>query len=147
MRALHCVLFLAAFSVAGCSRKPDSSAVQSDSTSADTMANMPMPMKGMEMVPTMRAHLDTMMVMTPAQMAAAMAAHEDMASRVMDAMGADMRGMNMTPDSAWTALSDSLRQDLAELPALSGNQLKDRMDAHIGRMRRMMVMHEGMMKM
>lgn len=62
-------------------------------------------------------------------------------------MGADMRGMNMTPDSAWAALSDSLRQDLADLPSLSGGALKSRMQAHVGRMQRMLAMHEGMMKM
>jgi hypothetical protein len=62
-------------------------------------------------------------------------------------MGADMRGMNMQPDSAWTALADSLRQDMAELPALSGEPLKSRMEAHIARMRRMMTMHQGMMRM
>ncbi|MDZ4862259.1 MAG: hypothetical protein SGJ01_02340 [Gemmatimonadota bacterium] len=75
------------------------------------------------------------------------AAHQDMASRMMDAMGADMRGMNMTPDSAWAALTDSVRQDLADLPGLSAGALTSRMPAHIGRMRRMMALHEGMMKM
>ena len=66
---------------------------------------------------------------------------------MMDAMGADMRGMNMKPDSAWGALGDSLRQDLAELPGLSGASLKTRVQAHIGRMQRMLATHEGMMRM
>lgn len=70
-----------------------------------------------------------------------------MASRMIDAMGADMRGMNMTPDAAWTALSDSLRRDLADLPGLSGEQLGSRMQAHIQQMRRMMALHKEMMKM
>jgi len=44
-------------------------------------------------------------------------------------------------------LSDSLRRDLADLPGLMGSALTARMQAHIGRLRRMMAMHEGMMKM
>jgi hypothetical protein len=148
MRTTNWVLILAAFTTAGCGKKPDATpASQKDSAAPGTMAGMPMEKRGMEMLPTMRAHLDSLAGMSSSQMAAAMPAHEDLASRTMDAMGADMRGMNITPDSVWTALSDSLRQDLAELPSLSGNQLTDRMQAHIGRMRRMMVMHEGMMKM
>ena len=146
MRSAPWVLILTVFTAAGCSKKPDAAPAQSDSA-VNTTSGMQMSMQGMQMMPGMRAHLDSLAVMTADQMAANMAAHADLASRTMDAMGADMRGMNMTPDSAWTALSDSLRQDLAELPALSGNQLKDRMQAHAARMRRMMMMHEGMMKM
>jgi hypothetical protein len=88
-----------------------------------------------------------MMALPPERVAAMMAVHQDLASRMMDAMGADMRGMNMQPDSAWTALGDSLRRDLAELPALSGAPLRLRMEQHIRRMRRMMERHREMMKM
>ncbi|MEP7325594.1 MAG: hypothetical protein ABI836_06575 [Gemmatimonadota bacterium] len=148
MRITYYLLLLASFTLAGCGKKPDAAPpAQNDTAAAATMSGMQMGMKGMEMVPAMRAHLDSLAAMTPDQMAAGLAAHEDLASRAMDAMGADMRGMNMTPDPTWTVLADSLRQDLGELPALSGSALKDRMQAHIGRMRRMMVMHEGMMKM
>jgi hypothetical protein len=106
-----------------------------------------MPMQGMQMMSGMEAHLDSMAAMRPEQMATMMAGHQDMASRMMDAMGADMRGMNMQPDTSWSALSDSLRRDLAELPSLSGEPLRSRMEAHIERMRRIMTMHRGMMKM
>jgi hypothetical protein len=147
MSTLPWVLLVVALAEAACTKKQDATPpAQSDSAAAGAMTGM-QPMKGMEMVPAMQAHLDSMMAMSPAQMAAEMAAHEDLASRTMDAMGADMRTMNMPPDSAWTALSDSLRQDLAELPPLSGDRLKSRILAHIGRMQRMMVMHEQMMKM
>jgi hypothetical protein len=106
-----------------------------------------MAMQGMQMMPGMQVHLDSMAAMRPEQMAAMMAGHQDMASRMMDAMGADMRGMNMQPDTAWTTLADSLRQDLAELPGLTGEPLRNRMAAHIERMRRMIAMHRSMMKM
>lgn len=130
--------------LAACGNKPESAQTPA-ADSAGAMGGMTM--QGMQMMPGMQAHLDSMVGMGPEQMAAMMAGHQDMASRMMDAMGADMRGMNMQPDSAWTALADSLRRDMAELPALSGEPLRTRMEAHIARMRRMMTMHQGMMKM
>ena len=138
------VMALATLGSLSCAKKEAPSDQAADTASS---APAPMAMQGMQMMPAMQAHLDSMATMTPAQMSAAMAAHQDQASRMMDAMGADMRGMGMQPDSAWSALGDSLRQDLAELSSLSGAALKDRMDAHAGRLKRMMAMHEQMMKM
>lgn len=146
MRMTHVTLAIVIVTLGACGKKQE--AVQPPA--ADTAGKgggMQMAMQGMQMMPLMRAHLDSLEAMQPAQIAAAMAAHQDLASRMMDAMGADMRGMNMKPDSAWTALGDSLRQDLAELSGLSGSALKTRMQAHIGRMQRMLAMHEGMMRM
>ena len=121
---------------------------KTDSAAQDSgMGGMQMSMQGMQMIPAMRAHLDSLGSMTPEQIGSGMEAHQDLASRTMDAMGADMRGMGMSPDSAWSSLADSLRQDLAELSGLSGEALKSRMEAHAGRLRRMMGMHEAMMKM
>jgi hypothetical protein len=144
MNFFRTVMVVAALGVAGCAKK-EAPANQAADTASTTAA--PMAMQGMQMIPAMQAHLDSMAAMTPARMTAAMAAHQDLASRMMDAMGADMRGMGMQADSAWSALGDSLRQDLAELPSLSGAALKVRMDAHAARLKRMMAMHEQMMKM
>lgn len=131
---------------AGCGRREHAGqAMTGDSGGA--MAGMPMRMPGIEMLPAMRAHLDSLTPMAPDAMGARMSAHLDLASRLMDAMGADMRGMGMMPDSAWVALGDSLRRDLADLPGLSGAALGQRMQAHAGRMRRLMARHEGMMRM
>jgi len=105
-----------------------------------------MKMEGMPMMGMMRAHMDSMGRMSPERMRAMMARHQDMASRMMDGIGTDMRGMKMTPDAGWTALSDSVRQDLAELPALSGKALEARVKGHVDRMRRLMARHEAMMK-
>lgn len=145
MRKARIVVALGLLVMAACGKKQE--AAQAPADTAGTMGGMQMTMRGMEMMPLMRAHLDSLGAMEPAQMLAAMAAHQDQASRMMDAMGGDMRGMNMQPDSAWAALGDSLRQDLADLPGLTGAALKTRMQAHIGRMQRMLAMHEGMMKM
>lgn len=102
-------------------------------------------MQGMGMMSMMRVHMDSMQHMSPQQMQAMMAMHQDMMSRMMDGMGTDMRGMHMAPDAAWSALSDSVRQDLAELPGLSGKALETRMQGHVDRVRRLLARHEKMM--
>ncbi len=145
MRGIHRVLAVGVLALTACGKKPE--AVQVPAADTAATAGMQMAMQGMQMLPMMTAHLDSVGGMAPAQLAALMTAHQDLASRMMDAMGADMRGMNMAPDAAWTALGDSVRQDLAELPGLSGGALQNRMQAHLDRMRRMMTLHEGMMKM
>jgi hypothetical protein len=63
----------------------------------------------------------------------------------MDGMGADMRGMRMSGTPEWTALTDSVKQDLAELPNLKGQALSTRMRAHADRVRRLIELHEKMM--
>ena len=110
------------------------------------MGNMAMDMKSMPMMQMMQAHMDSIATMSPQQMGAMMNAHQSMTSQMMDAMGADMMAMHMAPDSAWSALRDSVRRDLADLPGLSGRALKARMEAHAERMRRLMAMHQTMMK-
>ncbi len=146
MRVTHVALTIAIVAMAGCSKKPEAAPAAAVDTAAKP-ATMSMSMAGMNLMPAVRAHLDSLGQATPAQMAGMMAGHLDLMSRMMDAMGKDMRGMNMTPDAAWTTLSDSVRQDLADLPGLSGAALQTRMAAHIGRMQRMLAMHETMMKM
>ncbi len=100
--------------------------------------------QGMQMMPMMRAHLDSMMRMSPQQMQALMAGHQEMMSRMMDGMGADMRGMNMSASPEWAALTDSVKQDLAELPNLKGQALSARMRTHADRVKRLLAMHEKM---
>lgn len=144
MRVMHWHFALALVAAAGCGQKPEAT----QTPAADTAGTMwGMVMQGMQLMPMMGAHLDSVAAMRPEQMATMMATHQDMASRMLDAMGRDMRGMNMTPDAAWTALSDSIRRDLADLPGLSGELLRTRMEAHIARCRRLMSMHQAMMKM
>ncbi len=117
------------------------------------MGNMPgmtgmqgMGMQSDSLMPMMRAHLDSMAALSPQVAARMLSLHEAMASRMVDAMGADMTAMGMKPDPAWTALTDSIKQDLADLPAVSGRALDARLKAHISRMRRLMAMHGSMMQ-
>lgn len=64
---------------------------------------------------------------------------------MLDKMGADMHAMRMSESPEWTALTDSVKPDLAELPDLEGQALSARMRAHGKRARRLMGMHEKMM--
>ena len=102
-------------------------------------------MQGMPMMSGMRAHMDSMMRMSPQQMQAMMAMHEQMMSRMMDGVGADMRGMNMSSTPEWSALTDSVKQDLADVPNLKAQKLSTRMHAHAERVKRLIGMHEKMM--
>ena len=106
---------------------------------------MSMTMKADSLMPMMRAHLDSMASMSSSLNPALIARHEELASRMLDAMGSDMRMMGMRADSAWSALADSVRQDLAALPTLSGRTLETRTLAHLRRMRRLMSVHAAMM--
>ena len=98
------------------------------------------------MMPMMQAHTDSMMRMNPEQMSGMMASHERMMSQMMDQMGGEMRQMKMAETPEWSALRDSVKQDLAELPNLKGQALSARMRAHADRVRRLIASHEGMMK-
>ncbi len=105
-----------------------------------------MGMRSDSLMPMVRAHLDSLAALSPQFATGMLSTHEAMASRMLDAMGADMTAMGMTPDRPWTALTDSVKRDLADLPAVSGRALDARLKAHIGRMRRLMAMHESMMQ-
>ena len=130
--------------VAGCGEK------KAEDDAMPGMGNMPgmpgMTMQADSLMPMMRAHLDSLAVLEPASAAAMLSAHDAMASRMLDAMGADMMSMGMKPDPTWAALTDSVRRDLAELPSLSGSALSARVRAHVERMRRLITMHDGMMR-
>ena len=104
-----------------------------------------MRMQSDSLMPRMRMHLDSLVAMAGQVAPGMLSAHEALASEMLDAMGSDMTMMNMRPDSAWTALADSVKRDLADLPALSGRSLEARLRAHVERMRRLLAIHEQMM--
>jgi hypothetical protein len=147
MKALHLMAALALLAAVACNKTKDTPA-------ADSQSGMPMDsggmagMKGMEnssMMPMMQAHTDSMMRLTPGQMSGLMASHERMMSQMMDQMGADMRQMKMADTPQWSALTDSVKQDLAELPGLKGQALSTRMKGHADRVRRLIAAHKEMM--
>lgn len=148
MKALHLAMIVGLMASAACNKPKEAPA-------ADSHSGMPMDsgeMSGMSgmgdsgMMPMMQAHTDSMMRMNPDQMSAMMATHERMMSQMMDQMGSEMRRMKMSETPEWSALSDSIRQDLAELPSLKGQALSTRMRAHVARVQRSLASHEQMMK-
>jgi hypothetical protein len=155
MKSILWILSLGVIATAACKAK-DQNAERAQPAGQQGMGNMKMDsmpmgggnmgMGGAAMMPMMRAHMDSMMRMSPERMSAMMTAHDQMMSQMMDRMGADMRSMNMSGDAKWNALVDSVKADLAELPGLQGTKLAARMKAHAGRVERLMAMHEDMMK-
>jgi hypothetical protein len=150
MRSMRSVLVLAGMALAGCGSgdagKPAASGGIGGASTDSTGVGGRMGMAGMSMLPMMREHMDSLTRMTPAHMSQMLATHERMMSQMMDYMGQDMRGMNMGGNAEWTALSDSVRRDLADLPGLEGTALSERMEAHDGRVRRLLAAHESMMR-
>jgi hypothetical protein len=148
MKALQLTVIVGLVASAACNKPKDTPAV--DSHSGMTMDSGAMRgMSGMGssgMMSRMQAHTDSMMRMSPDQMSAMMPTHERMMSQMMDQIGGEMRQMKMAETPEWSALTDSVKQDLAELPSLKGQALSARMQAHAGRMQRLIAAHEGMMK-
>lgn len=160
MRMSHWALLVGGLALAGCGRRGDRAEATRDTggmmgrmdsggmgmahtdSGGMGMGNM----QRMTMMSGMRAHMDSMMQMSPQQMQAMMAMHQQMMSRMMDGMGADMRNMKMSGTPEWSALTDSVKQDLADLPSLKGQQLSARMRAHTDRVKRLIAMHEKTMK-
>ncbi|MGH2348503.1 MAG: hypothetical protein ACRDFT_03430 [bacterium] len=146
MRTTFIAILAAAATLAGCGEKK--TAQQEAMPGMGNMAGM-QGMEGMQMrsdslLPLMRVHLDSLAAIPAQFLGSMLPAHDALASRMLDAMGADMIAMNMKADPSWTALTDSIRLDLADLPALSGRPLETWLKAHIDRMRRLMAMHETM---
>jgi hypothetical protein len=142
MSTLRILVVVGALALVGCGKTKDQ-----PQSAMPGMQGMPgVVMRSDSLMPMMRADLDSL-ARTPSQFAQRMQqAHEAMASQMLDAMGSDMTMMGMHPDVAWSALVDSVKRDLAELPSLSGRALEARVQAHAGRMRRLLGMHETMMK-
>lgn len=128
-------------------------AVTTQDTSRNAQASV-IDSQAIRFMPMMWMHLDSMSRWSPAQMQQMMAAHQQMAGRMMQMMGPIGmmggpgmmgRGMGMGPGSPWMTLRDSIQRDLTTMPGLSGKDLTAMREAHIDRMRRMMVLGMGMM--
>ena len=125
--------------------RPDSTAAKSDTAG---MAGMNMPgMMSPAVMDSMTAHMRSMDTASTGTLQAMLPMHRQMVGNMLSQMNADMRGMNMTADAKWTALADSVRQDLVRLPEMNAQQLKQNVAAHRGRVTRLMESHKAMMKM
>jgi len=102
-------------------------------------------MPGMMMVPMMRSHMDSMqMEMMGGAGGGMMSRHVEMVSDMLATMERDRRQMGLGGDSAWTALTDSVRRDLRQLPGFTGPGRRERMRAHMERMQRLLDLYQGL---
>jgi len=148
MKALQLMVIVALLASAACSKPKEAAAPDAHGGTAMDSGRMSGmgSMGGSAMMSMMPAHMDSMRQMNPEQMSQMMAGHERMMSQMMDQIGGEMRQMKMAETPEWSALADSVRQDLAELPSLKGQALSARMRAHADRVQRLMKAHEQMMK-
>ena len=148
MKTLHLMVIVGLLAAAACNKPKEAPAA--DSPGGMTMDSGRMEgMSGMGnsgMMSMMPAHMDSMMQLKPERMSQMMARHERMMSQMMDQMGGEMRHMKMPESKQWSALIDSVKQDLTELPGLKGQALSARMRMHAERVQRLMKAHEQMMK-
>jgi hypothetical protein len=129
----------AAGSLEGATRKDSAGGMPG--MSGGQMGNM----MGAGMMDSMRTHMSMMDSMTADRMKSMLPAHRQMVANMLSRMNSEMRQMNMSPDAAWTATIDSVRQDLTTMPEMSGQQLKAMMPAHRARVMRLLEAHRAMM--
>ena len=125
----------------GATRKDTAGGMASMPGMSGQMGNM----MGAAMMDSMETHLTTMDSMSADRMKAMVPMHRQMVATMLSRMNSEMRQMNMSPDAAWTAAIDSVRQDLTNMPEMSGSQLKTMMRDHHARVMRLLQTHRAMM--
>lgn len=94
----------------------------------------------------MHAHMLAMAGAAADSMKRMVPTHRQLVANMIAKMNGEMRDMQMTGNSEWSATVDSLRQDLVRLPELSGPELTTMMPAHLARVTRLSAMHQQMMR-
>ncbi len=93
------------------------------------------------LLPTVRKHLDSVQA-SPGLMQGQMAAHVALTETLLDAMQADMARLGLHSDPTYSALIDSVLQDVIDLPRASGEKLTELERAHLDRVRRLVAVYE-----
>jgi hypothetical protein len=145
-RSLHYALVLGVLVVVAACKSRGAGAAKDTNKGTAGIPMGGMMMTNPAMMDSMRSEMRRMRGMSADQMAAEMEVHRQMTANMLAQMNADMRGMNMSADPAWTALVDSVRQDLVQLPSVPRGDLATVIPAHMGRLDRLMSMHQQMMK-
>jgi hypothetical protein len=133
-------------------------------STADSESAQTMPMEGMEDMPgmgnmpgmgtmasgqmmeRMRGHMTAMAGANADSVGAMMPMHRQMLANMIAQMNREMRDMNMSADSQWTATVDSLRNDLRMMPEMTPAEMQAMKEAHHARIGRLMEMHQSMMQ-
>jgi hypothetical protein len=153
---------VSAATLAACGKsRNDASTTPGDSVTAVTAGSLEGPsrmgsmmdsasMRGMgamvesRMMDSMQTHMRTMEGMSLDRIKAMIPLHRQLVATMLSSFDDSMRQMNMPPDAAWTALRDSIRQDVTHMPDLSPSQLRTLVPQHHERLNRLMKMHKDM---
>ncbi len=95
--------------------------------------------------PEMDSQLRSMSAADAATIRTLVSGHRQMVANMLSQMNGAMRQMHMTSDGDWTALVDSVRQDLVMMPEQSAESLRSMMPPHTARIRHLAALHAGMM--
>jgi hypothetical protein len=98
------------------------------------------------MMSEMRSHLAILEASGGDEMVAIVPEHRQMLGNMISEMNREMSAMDMRGTDAWNATVDSLREDLTRMSEMAAPELETMMDAHAERTRRLMEMHEEMMR-
>lgn len=131
-----------------CSKSDDAAAGLDSSADSTAMANMPgmVAPAGTSVAATVETHLAAMKGVSADSLKAMLPAHRQAAANMIASFNKEMSDMKMAGDVAWNAVIDSLRTDLRRMPDLSAGELQAAMPSHEARLRRLMEMHQAMMK-
>jgi hypothetical protein len=134
------LLPLAAACEAGSSQRSSAPAVES-ATSAGTMASMSAPAGKPDSVveATVTAVTNDVRALQKAPPAVAVGklpAHEQLVSGMLDNFESRIRAMHVQTDPAWSSVIDSVRTDLARLPAMKPEALPGFLPQHLNRVMR-----------
>ena len=86
----------------------------------------------------MRSHLNVIQAAGGDEIVAMVPQHRQMGERLITTLSE-----GRAADPAWTALADSLRQDLSRMQGMTAAELDALMEAHAGRLNRLMSMAEA----
>ena len=98
-----------------------------------------------DMMTRMQGHMGMMDTASAATIQAMHPMHRHMLDSVLTGMNDEMRRRKIASTPEWTALADSLRQDLDRMSGMSATEIPAFMRAHRERMMRFMQMHRTMM--
>jgi hypothetical protein len=87
----------------------------------------------------MRSHLNVLQAAGGDEMAAMVSEHRQRVENLVSQLGAQHAA-----DARWSALADSIRQDLGRMQGMPALELEVLIDANVERVRRLIEMHEQM---
>lgn len=91
----------------------------------------------------MHGHLAMMEAAGGDEIMPVLSRHSGMVTELIARMEAERRASGTGAGDAWSATADSVRQDLARMSTMDPGELEEVMPAHLGRITRLMSMHEA----